>query len=143
MAELSRSEANQTTVERTDSLAVDSDYRQKLVSDDDHDPTQYGANGTETVEYNGTVWEPEGNYTYYPSEGEIQFQRDENGSANVTYQYEIPQNQVADDQLQTATKGFGKIMIAAVGLAFVSLFLFIAGFAARKMGVGQTSYRGR
>jgi len=143
VAEHARHEAAQSTVERTDSLAVEPGYKQKLVSDDDHDPTRYGANGTETVEYNGTVWEPSGNYTYYNETGEIEFLRDEPGEANITYQYEIPENQVADDQLQTATKGFGKIMIAVIGLAFVSLFLFIAAFAAKKMGIGNTTYRGR
>lgn len=142
MADQARGEAAQQTVERTDSLAVEPDLRQTLVSDDDHQPTAYGANGTERVEYNGTVWEPDGNYTYYPEDGEIEFQRDEPGEANVTYQYEIPENQVADDQLQTGTEAYGNVALVAVGLAFVVLLLFIGGFAARKMRTGRPG-RGR
>lgn len=144
IGEDARAEAAQDSIERTDSLAVDSGIRQKLVSDQDHDPTAYGANGTETVEYNGTVWEPSGNYTYYPSEGEIEFLRDEPGSANITYQYDIPENQRLDEQAQTTTVGFGLIARVGVALAFVVLLLFIGGFVARKMGVfGGTSRRGR
>lgn len=138
-----RAEAAQQTVEREDSLAVTTSIRQKLVSDDDHDPTAYGPNGTETVEYNGVVWEPDGNYTYYPSEGEIEFLRDEPDSANVTYQYDIPANQQADEQLQTVTRGYGQTMRVVIGLAFVALFLFIGGFVAKRMGVGTQSRTGR
>ena len=133
-----RGEAAQADVVREDSLAVESGIRQKLVSDDDHDPTRYGDNGTETVEYEGTVWEPgPDNYTYYPSEGEIEFNRDEPDEANVTYQYNIPADQQSDDQLQTVTESYGQVLLVAVGLTFVTLFLFIAGFVARRMGVGR------
>lgn len=140
-----RGEAAQQTIERNDSLAVEPDIRQKLVSDDDHDPTAYGANGTETVEYNGTVWDPDGNYTYFPEDGEIEFLRNETGEANISYQYDIPENQALDDQGQTVTVGFGLVLRVGVGLAFVVLFLFIAGFAARRVGVGRSNrgYRGR
>lgn len=139
-----RGEAAQQTIERNDSLAFDSGIRQKLVSDDDHDPTRYGDNGTETVEYNGTVLDPgPNNYTYYPSDGELQFNRDEPGEANISYQYDIPADQVADDQLQTVTESYGQVMLVGVGLAFVVLFLFIGGFAAKRMGIGSPSRRGR
>jgi hypothetical protein len=139
-----RGEAAQMTVERNDTLAVDTGIRQKLVADTDHDPTAYGANGTETVEYNGTVWEPSGNYTYYPEDGEIEFLRDETGEANITYQYDIPADQVADDQLQTATRGFGNVALVAGALSLVVLLLFIAGFVARRLGVwGGRSFSGR
>ena len=140
-----RGEAAQQTIEREDSLAVEPDIRQTLVSDDDHDPTRYGANGTETVVYNGTEWEPDGNYTYYAETGEIEFLRDESGEANITYQYHIPENQVADAQLQTLTTASGNIVLLGVGAAFVVLLLFIGGFAARRLGVGSsgTNTRGR
>lgn len=141
ISDAARGEAAQQTVERTDSLAVEPDIRQKLVSDDDHDPTAYGANGTEIVEYNGTVWQPAGNYTYYPETGEIEFLRDESGEANITYQYEIPRNQVADDQLQTLTESYGNVILVGVGLAFVVLLLFIGGFVARRMSTAPP--RGR
>jgi len=143
VSDAARDEAAQSTVERSDSLAVEKDLRQKLVSDDDHDPTAYGANGTETVEYNGTVWEPAGNYTYYPETGEIEFQRDEPGEANISYQYEIPENQVADEQLKTLTISTGKALMIGVGLSFVVLLLFIGGFVAKKMGTGRSATRGR
>lgn len=139
-----RAEAAQDTVTREDSLAVDTGIRQKLVSDTDHDPTSYGANGTEVVEYNGTVWEPDGNYTYYPSDGEIEFLRDEPGEANVTYQYNIPADQSGDDQLRVLTEGYGLLALVGVGLSFVVLLLWVGGFAARRLGViGGQSYRGR
>jgi hypothetical protein len=139
ISDTARGEAAQMTVERTDSLAVEPGYRQKLVSDADHDPTRYGS--TVTVVYNGTEWTADGNYTYYQESGEIEFQRDENGSANITYQYDIPRNQVADDQLQTLTESYGQVIMVVVGLAFVVLLLFIGGFVARKMGVGNQKLR--
>lgn len=129
-----RAEAAQTTIERNDSLAVEPNIRQKLVSDTDHDPTRYG--DSVTVTYNGTVWEPEGNYTYYQESGEIEFERDEEGEADIDYRYEIPENQVADDQLQTATESYGNVLLVGAGLSFVVLLLFIGAFAARKIGVG-------
>ena len=139
-----RAEAAQDTVTRTDSLAVEPDIRQTLVSDTDHDPTSYGANGTETVEYNGTVWESDGNYTYYPAEGKIEFQRDEPGEANVTYQYQVPADQTADDQLRVLTEGYGLLALVGVGLALVVLVLWFGGFAARRLGViGGRDTRGR
>ena len=143
VSDYARAEAAQQTVERTDELAVNTDVRQKLVADDDHDPTAYGENGTETVVYNGTEWDPEGNYTYYAETGEIEFLRDEPDSANVTYQYDVPKNQVADDQLQTLTVGFGELIMLAVGLSFVVVLLFLGVFTAKKMGVGNRTTRGR
>jgi len=141
VADLARDEAAQTTIDRNDSLAVEPNITQKLVSYDDHDPTSYG--DTVDVTYNGTAWTNGTDYAYYDETGELEFLRDEPDEANISYQYEIPENQVADDQLQTATKGFGNVMLAAVGLAFVSLFLFIAGFVANKMGVGRSQSRSR
>jgi hypothetical protein len=143
VGEDARAEAAQQTIEANDSLAVEPGYRQQLQHDQDHDPTTYGPNGTETVEYNGTVWEPDGNYTYYPESGEIEFLRDENGSANISYQYDIPADQAQDEQLQTSTEGFAQIQRVAIGLAFVVLLLFIGGFAAAKIRSGGRSRRGR
>lgn len=141
LSEQARGEAAQTTIERTDSLAVEPGIVQVLVSDDDHDPTAYGQNGTETVEYQGTVWVPGGNYTYYPDSGELEFLRDESGEANITYQYDVPEDQVADDQLQTATRGLGQALQVGVGLSLVGLLLFVGWFAARKVGVGNDRMR--
>ncbi|MFW5956292.1 MAG: hypothetical protein ACOCQY_02700 [Halorhabdus sp.] len=143
ISDAARGEAAQTTIETNDSLAVEPDLRQHLAPEDDHDPTAYGENGTEVVEYNGTVWEPEGNYTYYPNEGEIEFERDEASEANITYEYDIPEDQVADEQLQTLTQAQGQVIRVGVGLSFVVLFLFIAGFTARKIGVGGRPPTGR
>jgi len=139
-----RRETVQTTVERTDSLAVEPGIRQKLVSDDDHDPTRYGANGTETVELNGTILDPgPNNYTYYPADGELEFNRDNNTEANVTYQYQIPSAQAADDQLQTGTESTGLIAQAVVAAAFVVLLLAVGGFFLRKLARGGRQTRGR
>lgn len=143
IADHARGEAAQTTVEREDSLAVEPDIRQKLVSDDDHDPTAYGENGTETVEYDGTVWEPSGNYTYYADTGEIEFLRDEPDEANISYQYDVPADQAGDEQLQLVTVAFNNVGLLATGFAFVVLFLFLGGFVARRMGGAQTQFRGR
>jgi len=144
VADEARSEAAQQTIERNDSLAVNSGIRQKLVSDADHDPTAYGDNGTERVEYSGTVWTPPGNYTYYPDDGEIEFLRDEPDPANISYEYQIPADQTADDQLKVLSRGTSRLALLAVGLAFVVLLLFVGGFFARRMGMlGGRSTRGR
>lgn len=135
VADDARGEAAQFTVERSDSLAVEPDIRQKLVSDSNHTPTRYGE--TVTVTYNGTEWDADGNYTYYQDTGEIEFLRDEPDSATIDYRYQIPENQVADDQIQTLTESYGNVLLVAVGLVFVVLLLFIAGFVARRMGVGK------
>jgi len=136
-----RAEAAQVAIEQNDSLAVEPGYRQKLVANDSHDPTAYGQNIT--VVYDGTTWESDGNYTYYQESGEIEFERNETGGANITYQYDVPANQVADDQLQTVTESYGQVVLVGVGLAFVVLFLFIGGFAAKRMGIGSQSRVGR
>ena len=141
IADEARGEAAQTTIDRSDSLAVNSDVVQKLVSDDEHNPTAYG--DAITVTYNGTEWDADGNYTYYQDSGEIEFLRDEPDEADIDYVYEIPENQVADEQLTTLTESYGNAILVAVGLSFVALFLFLAGFTARKMGVGKRSTRGR
>jgi hypothetical protein len=144
VAEDARGEAAQTTVTRNDTLAVNSGITQTLVSDTDHDPTRYGANGTERVEWNGTVRQQEGNYTYYQGSGEVEFLKDRNAQANITYQYDIPSDQVADNQLQTATTGVSRVALLATGLSLVVLLLFIGGFAARRFGVwGGRSTTGR
>jgi hypothetical protein len=144
ISEDARAESDQQTVERNDSLAVEPGYRQALVSDEDHYPTSYGENGTETVEYNGTVWEPgPDNYTYYPSTGELEFNRNETGEANVTYQYDVPADQARDEQLRVGTRGLGTILRFGAGLSLVGVFVFIGGFFARRMGVFGGSNRGR
>lgn len=137
ISDTARGEAAQTTMDRTDSLAVEPDIRQKLVSDDAHDPTGYA--DTVTVTYNGSEWSEGDEYEYYQSSGEIEFLVDEPGEAEIDYRYEIPEDQVADDQLQTLTVGFGEVAMVVVGLAFVAVFLFLAGFIARKMGVGTSN----
>jgi len=144
IGEDARAETDQQTITREDSLAVEPDIRQKLVSDADHDPTRYGDNGTETVELNGTILEPgPNNYTYYPADGELEFNRDDNASANVTYQYDIPSAQAADDQLQTGTESTGLIAQAVVAAAFVVLLLAVGGFFLRKLARGGRQTRGR
>ena len=140
IADSARDETAQQTIERTDSLAVEPDLRQTLTADQNHDPTGYG--DTVTVVYNDTEWAPPGNYSYADN-GTIVFLRDEPGEAAITYRYDIPANQAADEQLQTATEGFGQVTLALVGASFVVLLLFIGGFAARRMGVGSSGSTGR
>lgn len=141
IADEARGEASQQAIDRNDSLAVEPGIRQKLVTDRDHTATKYA--DSVTVEYNGTIWKPAGNYTYYNETGEIEFERDEPGEANVSYTYYVPEDQVADAQLQTLTESYGHVMLVGVGLSFVVLLLFIAGFTARKMGVGKRPPTGR
>jgi hypothetical protein len=138
-----RGEAAQVTVERSDSLAVEPEIRQTLVADQNHTPTRYG--DTVTVVYNGTEWDAAGNYTYYQDSGEIEFLRDEAGEAAITYTYEIPENQVADAQLQTLTESWGQIATVGTGVVFIVLFLFVGGFVARRAGMfgGGSGPRGR
>jgi len=136
-----RGETAQTTVERSDSLAVAPDIRQTLTADTNHTPTRYG--DSITVVYNGTEWEPSGNYTYYQDAGEIEFLRDEPNPADISYSYDIPRNQVADDQLTTAIESYGNVLLLGGGLTLVVLLLFVGGFMARKIGLGSTSTRGR
>lgn len=139
IADASRSEAAQTTVEQEDSLAVEEDIRQKLVADDDHDPTAYG--DSITVEYDGTEWDEGEDYEYHQDSGEIEFLRDESGEADIDYTYEIPEDQVADDQLETLTIGVGEVVMVIAGLTFVVLFLFIGRFVATRMGVGNSKLK--
>lgn len=143
MGQQARGEATQQTIDATDSLAVETGYRQKLEeADQNHTATAYG--DTVTVTYNGSTWAEGTDYEYYPSEGEIEFLRDESGEADIAFQYDIPQNQVADEQLQTLTESYGQIMLVGTGLTFVVLLLFVGGFAARKLGVGRSRMsRGR
>lgn len=135
LSDQARSEAAQTTIERTDSLAVELGIVQFLVSDDDHDPTAYG--DSVTVTYNGTTWSEGTDYQYYNASGELEFLRDEPDEADIEYIYEVPENQVADDQLQTLTVGTGQVLLVAVGLSFVVLLLFVGRFVAKRMGVGN------
>lgn len=141
ISDLARDEAAQTDIERTDELAVEAGVTQYLAPDSDHDPTNRSA--TVTVVYNGTEWTPAGNYSYDPGAGEIEFLRDEPDPAAVTFGYEIPENQVADEQLQTATEGYSDVAMALVGGSFIVLFIFIAGFIARRFTTSSTTTRGR
>lgn len=143
IAQDARAEAAQTTIEQTDELAVEPDITQKLVSEDDHTPTAYGE--TITVTYDGQEWNESEEYIYYQDSGEIEFLVDEPGEATIDYRYEIPENQVQDDQIETLTIGTGNVAILAGGLSLVVVFLFIGGFVARRMGVGTSNnnYRGR
>lgn len=143
MGEQARGEATQQTIDATDSLAVEPGIRQTLnEADQNHSATAYGDDVT--VTYNGSTWAEGTDYEYYPSEGDIEFLRDEPGEADIAFRYDIPQNQVADDQLQTVTESYGQIMLVGTGLAFVVLLLFVGGFAARKLGVGRSRMtRGR
>lgn len=139
LSDQARGEAAQSTVERTDSLAVEPDLRQKLVSDDDHQPTAFG--DSITVTYNDTVWTEGEDYEYYNTTGELEFLRDEPGEADIEYSYDVPEDQVGDDQLQTLTNAQGQALLVGVGLSFVVLLLFVGGFVARKMGVGNRRLR--
>lgn len=140
IADLARQEAAQDQIDRTDSLAVEPGYQQYLVPDEDHDPTSYDANVT--VTYNDTTWQEGTDYEYAAENGTIEFLRDEPGSASVAYGYEIPENQVVDEQAQTSTEAFNTVALLGVGLSFVVLLLFIGGFAAKRLSGGR-SPRGR
>jgi len=144
VAEEARAESRQVTVERNDSLAVNTGIVQKLVSDQDHDPTRYDDTVTVINKSNGATWTNGTEYAYYNTTGEIEFLVDRNAQANVTYQYDVPADQAADDQLQTVTEAYGLVLRVGIGLALVVLLLFIAGFTARRLGVfGGSTTRGR
>jgi len=95
------------------------------------------------VTYNGTQWSEGNEYEYYQEEGEIEFNVDRSGEANISYTYEIPEDQVADEQLQTLTGSYGELIMVGAALALIIVFLFIGGFAAKKMGMGGRNTRGR
>ena len=142
MADEARGGAAQTTIETSDSLAVEPDIRQQLTTDDpEHNPTAYGE--TLTVVYNDTEWDAAGNYTYYQESGEIEFQRDEPGEAAIDYAYDIPRDQLADEQLQTLTGAYGDVLLVGVGLTIVIVLLFVGGFTGRKIIRSSRSRRGR
>jgi len=142
LAEEARGEASQTTIDAEDELAVEPDIRQLLQSESDHTPTAYGDDVT--VTFDGEEWTEGEEYEYYPEDGEIEFLVDEDDAATVAFTYEIPEDQVADEQLTTLTEAYGNIGYAAVGVSFVVLFLFIAGFAARRLRVSNSGpSRGR
>lgn len=142
MADEARGGAAQTTIETSDSLAVTTGITQQLTTDDpEHNPTAYGE--TITVVYNDTEWEPEGNYTYYQASGEIEFQRDEPDAADIDYRYDIPRDQLADEQLQTLTGAYGDVLLVGVGLTIVAVLLFVGGFTGRKIIRSSRSRRGR
>ena len=138
-----RRETAQVTVERNDSLAVQPDIRQKLVSDDDHDPTRYA--DSINVTYNGTQFTEGTEYDYFEASGEIEFlvNRSDPDEANISYAYDIPKDQAADAQLKTATGAMPLIMRVLIGLVFVVVFLFIGGFAASRLRGSSTRSRGR
>lgn len=140
ISDQARAEAAQQSVERTDALAVEPGYQQALTSDATHTPTAYG--DTVTVVYNGTEWTPPGNYSYAPTNGTIEFLRDEPGEANISYRYEIPENQIADDQLQTVTTGYSDVLYVILGGALIAVFLFVGGFVAKRM-TANNGPRGR
>lgn len=135
LSDQARGEAAQVAIDRDDSLAVETGIVQFLTSDDDHQPTAYG--DSVTVTYNGTEWTEGTDYEYYNESAELEFLRDEPDEADIDYTYLVPEDQVADDQLQTLTRGYGQALMVGVGLSFVTLLLAVGGFVARKMGVGN------
>ena len=143
IAEDARGEAGQVATDRSDSRAVTSGIEQKLVADSDHEPTRYA--DSVTVVYNGTELQPSGNYTYNASAGTLTFQIDRSSpdEADIDYTYFIPKNQASDEQLQVLTEGTSRILMVGTGLSFVVLLLFIGGFAAKRIGLGRRSARGR
>lgn len=143
VSEDARGESAQTTVDRSDQLATEVGIRQTLVSDADHDPTRY-ADTVDVELEDGTVLTEGDDYAYYPEDGEIEFLQDYSQEAIVEYRYDVPTDQVADEQLRTATESFGGVMRLAAGLSLVAVFLFVGGFFARRLGgFGTSSGRGR
>ena len=141
MADYARGEAAQETIERSDSLAVEPNIVQKLVSDEDHDPTEYGEDIE--VTHNDEEWNESEEYRYYQVNGSIEFLVDEDDPADINYTYEVPRDQAADDQLQALTVSTATILQLGVGLSFVVLFLFIGAFVAKRMRAGNSRRRGR
>lgn len=137
IAEDARNEAAQTQIDRTDELLVEQGLEQKLVSDDDHHPTSY--DDSITVTYDDQTWTEGEEYEYSQDNGTITFLVDEDGSATIEYGYEIPEDQVTDDQMQTLTIGYSNVAILAGGLALVVVFLFIGGFVAKRLGIGSSN----
>ena len=137
ISDQARAEAGQVMIDRTDELAVEPDIRQSLASDADHSPTAYDEDIT--VTYDGEEMTEGTDYEYFPESGEMEFlvDRSDPDEATIDYAYQIPENQVADDQLETLTEAYGDIMLVGVGLSIVVLLLFIGGFVARRMGVGS------
>ena len=140
VADDARGEAAQTTIDRTDQLAVEQNITQHLESDDDHDPTAYG--DTIDVEVNGSQWEAGEDYEYDADAGSIEFLRDSDDPANVSYSYHIPADQAADDRLQTLTVSTGLMLRAFLGVALIVVLLFLGGFMARRLN-SNGSQRGR
>ena len=142
IADQARGEAAQFTVERTDTLAVQSGIVQHLAPDDGHNPTAYGDTVDAELEDGSQLNEGQ-EYHYYPENGSIEFLVDDEEDAVINFTYEIPEDQVADEQLTTLTEAYGNVAIVAVGLSFVVVFLFIGAFAAKRIGIGQRQTRGR
>lgn len=137
MADEARGEAAQTEIDRTDTLAVEPDIRQHLASDIEHNPTGYHDEIDVELDDGGGTLQEGDDYEWYPETGEIEFLIDEDEEANINYTYRIPEDQVADEQLTTITDGYGTLILLAVGLSFVVLFLFIGGYVAKKVRVGN------
>ena len=137
VADQARAEAAQTTIEQTDELAVEPDIRQALVSDEDHDPTAYGE--SITVTHDGEEWEEGEEYEYYPDAAEIEFLVDEDGPATVEYQYEIPEDQVVDQQVQTVVGGWENVAMLGGGLSLAMIFLILGAFVAKRIGIGSSN----
>ena len=139
IADDARGESAQNTIEASDSLAVEPDLRQRLQPDSDHNPTAYGE--TVDVSYEGETWTEGEEYEYYPETGEIEFTVDRDEPADIEFSYEIPENEVADSQLQTVVSGNVNVLLAGVGLSIVIVLLFVGGFTARK--IMRPTRRGR
>lgn len=142
IAEDARGEAAQETIDRSDQLATEVGLRQTLVADTDHDPTANGDSVTVELE-DGTALTEGDDYAYYPTDGEIEFLTNYEQEAIVEYRYDVPADQATDEQLQTGTGAFGLVMRLLAGLSLVAVFLFIAGFIARRVGVVGSATRGR
>lgn len=140
IADEARGESAQTTIDATDDLAVEPDIRQTLQPDAGHNPTAYG--DTVTVTYDTETWTEGDEYEYYPADGEIEFLVDREGEATIDFTYEIPRDQLADDQLQTVVEANSNVLLVGVGLSIVVVLLFVGGFTARKI-MSTTSRSGR
>ena len=135
IADDARGESAQNTIEASDSLAVEPDLRQRLQADSDHNPTAYGE--TVDVTYEGEEWTEGEEYEYYPETGEIEFLEDRDEPADIEFSYEIPENEVADDQLQTVVSGNVNVLLAGVGVAERVGFIEVGGLDDRQQVQGR------
>lgn len=131
IGEEARGEAAQETFDGEDSLAVEEGLEQVLQPDEGHDPTAYGEEID--VEYQSEQWNEGDEYEYDSDEGTITFLVDEDDAADVQFSYEVPENELVDEQATSLTEGISLVALLGIGLAFVSLFLFVLGFVATRM----------